>query len=125
MAGAHNLLSFYEILNKSGSRSKSAAADWHRIFEYILVLARDCYPNRCERVIQKDNAPYSPVQIRNKWMKQIRRRLELDCLMIRKRFGKKALQKDLVLRTWSGVIENEHRLPKDWTEIDGALVGME
>ncbi|KAK0183551.1 hypothetical protein F5146DRAFT_1010429 [Armillaria mellea] len=40
-------------------------------------------------------------------------------------FRKKALQKDLVLETWSGVIKDEHRLPRDWTETDGVLVGME
>ncbi|KAK0209606.1 hypothetical protein IW262DRAFT_1281551 [Armillaria fumosa] len=80
---------------------------------------------RCERVIQNDNTSFSPVQIQNRWLKKVRKRLELDCLMTRSRFGKKALQKELVLQTWSGVIENEHRLPKDWTEIGGVLVGME
>ncbi|PBL04503.1 hypothetical protein ARMGADRAFT_911208, partial [Armillaria gallica] len=79
----------------------------------------------CEHVIQKENDPFSPIQIQNRWRKKVNQQLELDCLMTRNRFGKKALQKDLVLRTWLGVIENEQRLPRDWTEFDRVLVGME
>ncbi|KAG7445522.1 uncharacterized protein BT62DRAFT_932616 [Guyanagaster necrorhizus] len=41
-----------------------------------------------------------------------------------KRFGQKALNKDLVLRTWSGAILDEKKLPKDWTEVNGVLVGI-
>ncbi|KAK0468843.1 hypothetical protein IW261DRAFT_1345740 [Armillaria novae-zelandiae] len=79
---------------------------------------------RCERVIQRDNAPFSNEEIINKWKKKVNRRLELDCLMTRERFGKKALSKDLVLKTWAGSILNEHQLPQDWTEADGVLVGI-
>ncbi|PBK84287.1 hypothetical protein ARMGADRAFT_1048260 [Armillaria gallica] len=78
----------------------------------------------CERVIQQDNIPFTPEEIRNRWMKKINRRLELDCLMTKERFGKKALRKDLVIQTWAGSILNEHQLPQDWTEVGGVLVGM-
>ncbi|KAK0434490.1 hypothetical protein EV421DRAFT_1717561 [Armillaria borealis] len=78
---------------------------------------------RCET--REENAPFSLEQICNRWRSKIKKRLELDCLMTRNRFGKKALHKDLVIKTWSGSILNEHQLPQDWTEANGVLVGTE
>ncbi|KAF8918527.1 hypothetical protein CPB85DRAFT_1213633, partial [Mucidula mucida] len=65
----------------------------------------------------------SPEQVKNRWKKMINKRLELDCLMTHRRFGKKALSKKKVLMTWKGSLKDEHNLPKDWTEVGGVLVG--
>ncbi|KAK0477472.1 hypothetical protein EDD18DRAFT_1312745 [Armillaria luteobubalina] len=78
-----------------------------RFFRIIMSMSIQIIWNtRCERVIQNDGTPFSSTQICNRWLA-------------------KALQKDLVLETWSSVIKDEHQLPRDWTETDGVLVGME
>ncbi len=108
--------------SENGTRD-SGKEHFYRII--ISTSTQVIWNARCECVIQKENDHFSPIQIQNRWRKKVNQRLELDCLMTCNRFGKKALQKDLVLRTWSGVIENEQQLPRDWTEFDGVLVGME
>ncbi|KAK0476122.1 hypothetical protein IW261DRAFT_1339830, partial [Armillaria novae-zelandiae] len=96
-----------------------------RFFRIVVSSAVQTIWNaRCERVIQRENAPFTSEEITNRWKKKINRRLELDCLMTRDRFGRKALKKDLVLHTWAGSILNEPQLPQDWMETDGVLVGI-
>ncbi len=90
----------------------------------VSSAAQTIWNARCERVIQRENMPFTSEEIRNRWRKKINSRLELDCLMTRDRFGKKASNKDLVLRTWAGSIMNEDQFPKDWTEAVGVLVGI-
>ncbi|KAK0492473.1 hypothetical protein EDD18DRAFT_1079548, partial [Armillaria luteobubalina] len=91
----------------------------------IIMQCQVIWNARCAQVIQKDNAPFLPTQIHNRWLAKVWKQLELDCLLTWNHFGKKALPKDLVLKTWLRVIKDEHQLPKDWTEADGVLVGME
>ncbi|KAF8909537.1 hypothetical protein CPB85DRAFT_1221995 [Mucidula mucida] len=95
-----------------------------RFFRIVMTTTAQVIWNaRCERVIQKNNAEFSPEQVKNRWKKMINKRLELDCLMTHRRFGKKALSKKKVLMTWKGLLKDEHNLPKDWTEVGGVLVG--
>ncbi|KAK0209861.1 hypothetical protein IW262DRAFT_497642 [Armillaria fumosa] len=51
---------------------------------------------RCERVIQQILRTTTDT----KQMKKINKRLEMYCLMTCQGFDRKALQKDLVIRTW-------------------------
>jgi hypothetical protein len=44
--------------------------------------------------------------------------------MTNTRYGKKALNKFLVLHTWSGVLKDEASLPEDWIRQPGVLVGI-
>ena len=44
---------------------------------------------------------------------------------VKMKFGNLALKKDLVLRTWSGLLMNEDALPDDWTYTVGVLVGIQ
>ncbi|KAK0435594.1 uncharacterized protein EV420DRAFT_1281625, partial [Desarmillaria tabescens] len=61
----------------------------------------------------------------HRWLKKINKWLELDGLMTYKRFGRKALPKEIILKTWKGSINNEKNLPPDWIEVCRVLVGME
>ncbi|KAK0421948.1 hypothetical protein EV421DRAFT_1723395, partial [Armillaria borealis] len=79
---------------------------------------------RYKRVIQNENIPLPPNKVRNMWLSKINKRLKLNCRMTYKHFRKKALNKDLVLHIWSGAILDENKLPKDWTEVNGVLVGI-
>ncbi|KAF8302611.1 hypothetical protein DL93DRAFT_2067098, partial [Clavulina sp. PMI_390] len=42
----------------------------------------------------------------------------------RVKYGNKALSRDVVTSTWSGVLHNEARLPPDWLRQPGVLVGL-
>ncbi|KAJ7933230.1 hypothetical protein B0H13DRAFT_1457660, partial [Mycena leptocephala] len=53
-----------------------------------------------ERVINGKDPP-APAEIKNRWVYGLNVRLTIDCLMTNKaKYGKKALKKGLVLRTW-------------------------
>lgn len=79
---------------------------------------------RNERRIQgRDPASEREIQLR--WTKQINIRLALDREMTDKtRYGKKAVPKSLVLKTWSKVIQDEDTLPEDWIGEPQVLVGV-
>src|SRR5258708_6306314 len=42
----------------------------------------------------------------------------------RKRYQNKALPANLVLKTWSGTLQNKHRLPENWPTANGVSVGI-
>ncbi|KAF9018689.1 hypothetical protein BDZ89DRAFT_959830 [Hymenopellis radicata] len=95
-----------------------------RLYRIIMTSsAQVIWNSRCERIIEYGNAEFTANQIKNRWKKKINRRLELDCLMTRKRFGKKAIPKKHVINTWKGSLKDEYDLPEDWTEVSGVLVG--
>ncbi|KAF7325075.1 hypothetical protein MKEN_00550200 [Mycena kentingensis (nom. inval.)] len=80
---------------------------------------------RCERVIQSKGEA-SNAEIRNRWLKAINSRLEMDCALTNTtKYGKKALRKGLIKATWKGTLENEISLPDDWMSREtGVLVGV-
>ncbi|KAK7000950.1 hypothetical protein R3P38DRAFT_3327566 [Favolaschia claudopus] len=62
---------------------------------------------------------------RNRWFSMINSALKRDQTLTNKaRFGSLAKTKQIVLETWSGVLQNEHALPDDWTQSKGVLVGI-
>lgn len=67
---------------------------------------------------------HSKEEIEGRWAKAINSRLALDQALTNKVFGNKAIPRDLVLRTWSEALNNEHRLPEDWVNYKGCLVGI-
>ncbi|KAJ7672968.1 hypothetical protein DFH06DRAFT_1266805 [Mycena polygramma] len=59
-------------------------------------------------------------------LKAINSALGRDRILTNKlKFNNLALNKDLVLRTWSGLLMNEDQLPDDWTYTEGVLVGIQ
>ena len=80
---------------------------------------------QCERVIGNDNTPFTPAEIKKRWTNMINEWLQLDCRMSHKKYGKKAISKDLVVCTWQNLIHNEDELPDSWTGLTGVLVGIE
>lgn len=80
---------------------------------------------RCERIIQKDNVPFTKNEVRKRWVAAMNRRLEMDRLMTNPKYEHKALSADRVTQTWSGVLLDEDGLPDDgWLNISGVLVGI-
>jgi ribonuclease HI len=79
---------------------------------------------RNERVIRAKDAASSR-EIHNRWLKSINNRLNLDCALTNGvKYGKKAIKKELVQKTWRRVLKNEENLPKNWTWETGVLVGI-
>ncbi|KAJ7651550.1 hypothetical protein DFH06DRAFT_1420002, partial [Mycena polygramma] len=69
--------------------------------------------------------PASEREIHNRWLKTINNRLAMDSTLTNsQKWGKKAINKSLVLETWSKTLKNEVNLPKDWTWETGVLVGI-
>ncbi|KAK0196121.1 hypothetical protein F5146DRAFT_924126 [Armillaria mellea] len=119
-----NILSCSVLVFKSRNGIRDGGKE--QFYQMIMSMSIQIIWNTCcEQVIQNDGLPFLLTQICNRWLAKVCKHLELDCLMTQDQFGKKALQKDLVLETWSSVIKDEHRLSRDWTETDRVLVGME
>ncbi|KAF8130921.1 hypothetical protein K438DRAFT_1490387, partial [Mycena galopus ATCC 62051] len=101
---------------------KRGDAGTTRLFR--IMSAHLIWKVRNERVIQgKPEASLAEVQ--NRWRHAINNGLKVDCAATNEiKYGKKAIKKELVLKTWSRVLKNEELLPKDWTRETRVLVGI-
>lgn len=83
---------------------------------------------RCRRVIDlgsNEDLWQTNVQIGRAWRSQLEHRLILDQAMSHRKYEKKAINKETVLRTWRGLLKNEEDLPDDWLCTPaGFLVGI-
>ncbi|KIY53916.1 hypothetical protein FISHEDRAFT_25043, partial [Fistulina hepatica ATCC 64428] len=84
---------------------------------------------RCERRIEDedDNRDKwkTDEHIKSLWLQVVNTRLSIDRLSTnRLKFGKAALKREAVLKTWSGVLLNEDSLPDDWIMEPRVLVGI-
>ncbi|KAE9387763.1 hypothetical protein BT96DRAFT_1078888 [Gymnopus androsaceus JB14] len=96
-----------------------------RLWKILIVeSAYLIWTMRCERVIANEHAPFSEMEVENRWIRMMNERLEIDCQMTDGRYGKKALSKKLVMQTWKGTLKDEGTLPEDWTTKSGVLVGI-
>ncbi|KAK7041280.1 hypothetical protein R3P38DRAFT_2512287 [Favolaschia claudopus] len=65
------------------------------------------------------------IEVENRWISAINSSLRRDQILTNKaRFGSLGKSKQIVLETWSGVLQNEDALPDDWTRSKGVLVGI-
>ncbi|KIY43062.1 hypothetical protein FISHEDRAFT_54208, partial [Fistulina hepatica ATCC 64428] len=89
---------------------------------YKIIITESAYliwKLRCERRITNEDDEdkwQTLVEIENRWLAAINsRRLEIDRpLTNRNKYGRRALSKDTVLRTWCDTLLNEDQLPRDW-----------
>ncbi|KAJ7220149.1 hypothetical protein GGX14DRAFT_355177 [Mycena pura] len=88
------------------------------IFPIIWRLRNEC-------VIGRSGEPASNEEIENKFKFVMNQRLQMDKVLAnRPRRGKRpALPQKMVLATWSGILDNELSLPKDWLREPRVLVG--
>jgi hypothetical protein len=81
---------------------------------------------RNDKVLKNPDRCITDIEIHNRWLKSVNSALGRDRILTNKlKFGDLALNKDLVLRTWSGLLMNEDSLPDDWTYTAGVLVGIQ
>jgi hypothetical protein len=114
-----------EFRNSNNKKSKGRT----RLFQILVTEAAHLiWKLRCERVIKLENNPdlfHCTTEIHNRWVACINIRLKHDRILADPvRYGKKAIKPDLVLKTWSGVLMDEHNLPDDWIRQTGVLVGI-
>jgi len=55
----------------------------------------------------ENNEPRSRTEIHNQWVAALNKRLHLDCQLTDPKLGKKALKREIVLRTWKGLLKDE------------------
>jgi hypothetical protein len=59
---------------------------------------------RCERVIREETA--TPAEVCRRWEHMISSRIDLDKNMSSSKYGRKALDKNLVKCTWKGTLQD-------------------
>ncbi|KAJ6480389.1 hypothetical protein C8R45DRAFT_832163, partial [Mycena sanguinolenta] len=90
----------------------------------VSIAWNQIWSLRTNRVIKFPDRTASEKEIHNHWLAAINRALQRDRLLTNKvKLGPLALNKQLVLNTWSGLLMDEASLPDDWTN-EGVLVGM-
>lgn len=82
---------------------------------------------RCERRIRRgDNKQaHTPQEIKARWYHTVNKRLQIDRMMTSLTLSDRAIDPYLVRKTWSGILDNESRLPDDWIYSPGVLVGIQ
>ena len=98
---------------------------------YTIVVSESAYliwRIRCEwRIEQEEDQDklHTSEELTNRWLALINTRLKLDCLMANKhRYGHKAIDLRVVMKTWNGMLQDERGLPENWILDAGVLVGM-
>ena len=84
---------------------------------------------RCEWKFEREpkNDPLpSELEIHNRWLASINKRLLLDYITTnKKKYGKRATSKKLVAQTWNGVLLNSRNLLDSNIQQSGVLVGIQ
>ena len=110
-------------------KPKSGDARLYRIL--MTESAHLIWKIRNERVIKEEDQPPRPPitrqEIHARWRTAMNARLAEDCALTNAgKYGKKALAKSLVERTWSKTLQDEDDLPHDWWRGNSeVLVGMD
>ena len=98
---------------------------------YTIAVSESAYliwRLRCEWRIEREEDReklHTVAEIVSRWLAAINLRLKFDCLMTdRTRYGRKAIDSELVRKTWDGVLHDEQGLPENWVSQSGVLVGM-
>ncbi|KAJ7572423.1 hypothetical protein C8J56DRAFT_807628 [Mycena floridula] len=98
-----------------------------RLFRVLVAeTVHTIWKIRCDIVLKRNNVPMAAAQVHNMWVHALNERLKTDCLMTNQsHYGKRALNSDLVLCTWSGTLRDEINLPDSWIMEPKVLVGIE
>ncbi|KAJ7589204.1 hypothetical protein C8J56DRAFT_784463, partial [Mycena floridula] len=77
-----------------------------RLFRILVAeTIHTIWKIRCDTVLKRNNVPMALAQVHNMWVQALNERLKNDCFMTNQaRYGKWALNPDLVLCTWSGTL---------------------
>ncbi|TFK81099.1 hypothetical protein K466DRAFT_578698 [Polyporus arcularius HHB13444] len=113
--------------SQAGSPSKDTAAVERFLRIAITESVYLIWKLRCERTIEFEGDPerwHSAKETRQKWYACLNRRLGLERALTNKRFGEKAVSRQLVEATWSGVLNIPVQQQEHWMRLKGVLVGI-
>ncbi|KAL0058369.1 hypothetical protein AAF712_013560 [Marasmius tenuissimus] len=112
---------------RDNTESKASKKGTERLWRILLASAAHLiWVLRCERVLNKNNAPFTPKEIHNRWRTEIDARIDIDRRSTNKKYEKKALCVEIVRETWKNTLRHEGDLPDNWININsGVLVGIE
>jgi hypothetical protein len=99
---------------------------------YTILMMTSAYliwVIRCESSIPRSQSEgpktHTNEEIHNRWIAKINHRIALDQILAsRNRFGEMAIPIPVVLETWRNTLEDENRLPANWTGTNGVLVSI-
>lgn len=109
------------------SKTKKQKQGNNRLYSIILSESSLLIWNYCCQKVFKlgEDQNHTITEIHNRWVAAINSRIKLDKIVTNKhRYGSKAVSKEKVLKTWSGVLYDEDSLPEDWTRHSEVLVGI-
>ena len=118
------------LANFHSERSNRKLPGANRLYAILISeSAHLIWRTRCKWKITNEAAldRLPPAQeMRDTWVKNINRRLQLERLMTDNiKYGKKALKATLVEKTWWGVLRDQESLQEDWLKKGtGVLVGI-
>ncbi|KAJ3804682.1 hypothetical protein F5876DRAFT_53074 [Lentinula aff. lateritia] len=102
-------------------KNKSTQGD-SRLYRIIISdSARLIWLIRNKRVCNDDGQEASEIEIRNKWIAMMNKRLQIDREMTHQKFEKKALSKTLVLATWERTLLDENQLEGNWIQTNSEV----
>ena len=73
----------------------------------------------------KDKPMPTREEIRVKWVTRMNERLKTDRVSTHRKFSKLVTNRELVLKTWSGTLQDKSNLPDDWIDVSRVLVGVD
>ena len=98
---------------------------------YTIVVSESAYliwRLTCEWRIERggdEERLHTKAEVESRWLAMVNMRLKFDCLMTdKKRYGHKAIDPEVVRRTWDGVLFDKRGLSENWVSKAGVLVGM-
>ncbi|KAJ7757383.1 hypothetical protein DFH07DRAFT_695136, partial [Mycena maculata] len=95
---------------------------------YWIIMSESVYTIwklRNDRRISRNRTPASDEEIINKWKYSINQRLQADIILANRplKGRRPALAPQLVIATWSGILDDERNLPANWLREPRVLVG--
>ncbi|KAK1217608.1 hypothetical protein PQX77_019729 [Marasmius sp. AFHP31] len=113
--------------NRDAEENKTSAKGIERLWRILVTMAAHLiWVLRCERVLNKNNAPFTVEEVENRWKAELNARLDLDRRATNKKYERKAVSAETVRETWKNTLTNEESLPEDWMNTNsGVLVGIE
>ncbi|KAH9910803.1 uncharacterized protein BXZ73DRAFT_57709 [Epithele typhae] len=110
------------IVDDEGARKTTLERRW-------TILATESahliWKLRCERVIGRENEPFSEIEVRNRWYATLDRRLDLERRYAALTEGRKRAKRlHAVEAIWAPLIQDDEDLPPNWVEKCGVLVGI-
>jgi exonuclease III len=114
-----------QLSNKRGSQDSQGLERFWRIVQ--SETDQTIWNIRCEaRIARGDRLEerHTEAEAVNRWRSAIERRLNIERITAdAKRFGKLAIDRDIVMATWDSVIERHGEDDNGWIEHGGVLVG--